>query len=207
MPEITEDELKAFKDAAKINKDLTTKVSGLESSNSRITDESNKFKKRAQDAETKISDGEKKKLEDEGKTGELLAQERKEKLVLQDKLDKSNKSVMKEKLRTEVLKFAKDAHDVDMVLRVNEHKDLLKIDNEALTVEGIEDYVKKVRETHSYLFGKKSMKVDASGKVIVEDKDKSTDEVNFQSELKKVTTRKEQKAVYIKYGKNTDSFM
>ena len=203
MPEISDDELKKLKDDA-------AKATTLESSNKRLLEESDKNKKRAQEAEGKLTDAEKKKLAEEGKTNELLLQSEKEKADLAEKLKLRTKQTVKEKVRTEVAKVAKDAHDIDMVLRVSEHKDLLKIDEDNLTVEGVDDYVKKVRESHSYLFGKKKMPIDGDGKPPGSEgdpQDERTDDQKFIDELKTVTNRADQLKVYKKYGKPVDSFM
>ncbi len=207
MPEISEDELKAFQDAQE-------KAKALESTNARLLEESKKNKEKAEAAEGKISEAEKAKLEEEGKLNELLLQERKEKAELEEKVKLRTKTAMKEKVRTEVAKVAKDAHDIDMVLRVAEHKELLKLNEDELSVDGVEEYVTKVRETHAYLFGKKKMpegegggKPPGPGEEGHDPNAGKSDEEKFRAELKLVTSRAEQLKVYKKYGKPIDSFM
>lgn len=203
MPEITQEQLDQFKKDA-------DRANNLEASKTRLEDENSKIKKRAQDAELKLTDAETKKLEDEGKTNDLLLLEREKSAKLTDTLVKRTKSVLSEKVRSEVAKFAKDAHDVDMILRVTEHKPLLKINEEELTVAGVEDFVGKVRETHSFLFGGKRMpdydnKKGGKGDDDEGDFDKD-DQQRYRDELSKVTSRKEQKEVMKKYGKEVDSY-
>lgn len=197
MPEITQEQLDQFKKDA-------DRANNLEASKTRLEDENSKIKKRAQDAELKLTAAEEKKLEDEGKTNDLLLLEREKSAKLADTLVKRTKSVLSEKVRGQVAKFAKDAHDVDMILRVTEHKPLLKINEEELTVEGVEDFVGKVRETHGFLFGGKRMpdydNTKGGNKEDGADFDKS-DQQRYQDELSKVTTREEQAAVMKKYGK------
>jgi hypothetical protein len=202
MPEISEEELKAFQESAE-------KAKALEANKERILSEADKFKKRAQDAEGKLTEAEKKKLEEDGKINELLAKEREERQKLEGILKERTSSVLKEKVRAEVGKVAKDAFDVDMVLRVNEHKSLLKIDEDALSVAGVEEFVSKVRETHNFLFGKKKMPVDGDGKPPAPkdgEEGFKSDEEKFRQELSNVQTRKEQVAVYKKYGKTIDNY-
>lgn len=133
------------------------KAKALTSLNERLEYESKKNKSRAQTAEDKITEAEKQKLQDDGKLEELLASERAEKKALSDKLSSTNKAVLTEKLRAEVAKHAKDAHNIDRLLGVTEHRGLLSINEDDLTVGGVEDFVTKVRETDSYLFRKKSL--------------------------------------------------
>lgn len=202
MPEITEEQLEQFKKDAE-------KARNLEASKTRLEDENSKIKKRAQDAESKLTAAEEKKLEEEGNLNELLSMANKKNSELEDKLTKRTKSVLAEKVRAEVAKHAKDAHDVDMLLRVKEHKDLLKINDEELTVEGVENFVGKVRETHSFLFGSKRMPDydNTKGGKGNEDEDvDKDDDKRYQDELSKVTTRKEQIEVMKKYGKEVDSY-
>jgi len=201
MPEITEEQLEQFKKDAE-------NARNLEASKARLEDENSKIKKRAQDAETKLTDAETKKLEDEGKTNDLLLLEREKNTKLNETLTKRTKSVLSEKVRSEVAKYAKDAHDVDMVLRVTEHKPLLKINEEELTVAGVEDFVGKVRETHAFLFGNKRMpNYDNKKGGGDEDEDHNkSDEQRYQDDLSKVTSRKEQIEVMKKYGKEVDSY-
>ena len=120
MPEISDEQLKKYQDAEE-------RAKNLEASKSRIEDEKEKLKKRAQDAEGKISDAEKAKLEEEGKLNELLLQERKDKSELEEKLQKRTKSVLNEKVKSEVLKHAKDAHDIEMLYELKNTKTFLKL--------------------------------------------------------------------------------
>ena len=193
MPEISDERLKELEENAERAKALLSKVERLEN-------ESKDFKSRAQQAEAKISEAEKAKLEEQGKLEELLKTEREEKAKLSQTLKDRTNGVLREKLRAEVATHAKDAHNIDRVLGVTEHKSLLSIDEENLTVSGAEDFVKKVRETDPYLFRKK--KLDDTQDVPPSNNDdfKSDDE-KYREELKACTTRKELDAVKKKYGK------
>ena len=59
------------------------------------------------------------------------------------KIKLSNKTTLEERLRTEVMIHAKDAHNIDRILSVKEHRSLLKLDEEALTIEGVKEFVEK----------------------------------------------------------------
>lgn len=199
MPEISEEELEKYKASEQ-------RATDLETSKKRLEDENSKYKTRAKDAEDKLSDAEKAKLEAEGNTSKLLDQEREENRTLKEKYSKRTSEVLREKLRTEVSKHAKDAHDIDMILRVTDHKDLLKLDEDSLSVEGVKDYVEKVRESHGYLFSKKSLpNTDNTPPGNNDDGDDfKTEDQKYLSELKACSTREEMNKVRKKYGKPVD---
>jgi len=197
MPEISEEELAKFKADSE-------RATDLEASKKRLEDENGKYKTRAQDAEGKLSEAEKAKLAAEGNTQALLDKERAEKVVLQDQIKVSNKTTLREKLRTEVSKYAKDAHDVDMIIKVTEHKGLLKLDEEALTVEGVKEYVEKVRESHSYLFSKKRMDGGDNKPPKGDEEEFKADDDKYLSELRSCSTRQQMNDVRKKYGKAVD---
>lgn len=197
MPEITEEELLQLRaDQAR--------ALDLDASKKRLEDENTKMKERAKTAEGKLSEVEKAKLEAEGNTQALLDAERSEKVKLQDRLATNTKLTLREKLRTEAMKHAKDAHDVDMLLRVSEHKDLLKLDEEALTVEGVKEFVEKARETHSYLFSKKRMDAGDNTPPKGDQDAFKSDSDKYLSELAACTTRLQMNNVRKKYGKAVD---
>lgn len=173
-----------------------SKTNALENTNSRLIDESKDFKTRAQNAESKISESEKLKLEEDGKFQELLTKEREKNSDLSKTLENRTQGVLREKLRSEVGRHAKDAHDIDMILKVGEHKDLLTINEDNLTVEGVESFVGKCRETHDYLFNKKILDDTETKRPKVDNK---TDDEKYFSELDACTSRKELDAVKLKY--------
>lgn len=201
MPEISEEELAELKAAAEAKKDLEEKAKALEASKERVLKESNDYKTRAKAAEEKLSEAEKAKLEQDGKLSELLNREREEKEKLLEELTQNKSVVLKEKLRAEVAKHAKDAHNVDRLLEVRDHRSLLKIDDATLSVEGVEDFVKKVRETDPYLFRKKSMDPGDNTPPGPGDTTTKTDDEKYLEELRAASTSKELEEVKKKYGK------
>lgn len=195
MPEISEEELTRLKDAEE-------RAKALEAKSLRLEDESKKYKSRAQQAEEKISEAEKAKLEEQGELEKLLAKEREEKAQLTNTLEKRTQGVIREKLRSTLATHAKDAHDVDMLLKVTEHKDLLSIDEENFNVSGVEEFVAKAKETHSYLF--KKNKIDGMGEGGAPaggGKEQKSDEELYKEELRACNSRKELDAVKKKYGR------
>ena len=176
-----------------------SKAKALEASKQRLEEESKTFKTRAQEAEAKISEAEKAKLEESGELEKLLQKEREEKAALSRTLESRTKSVLSEKLRAEVARHATDAHDVDMILKVGEHKDLLSINEEDLSVTGAEEFVSKARETHTYLFKKK--KIDGHDDEDPEPSKKAIEE-KYYAELDACTNRNQLDAVKKKYGRS-----
>ena len=195
---MTEEEIAALQEKA-------NRVDALEASKKRVEEEASKIKARAKEAEDKLKEAEVKELEAKGKTQELLDKERADRIALEEKLKARTTSALKEKLRTEVLKVAKDAHDVDMILKVSEHKQLLKLDEDSLGVEGVKEFVEAVRGSHSFLFGAKRMDTTNNlppGKK-AEEEFKSEEE-KYLSELRGCETKKELNAIKKKYGKTIE---
>jgi len=184
-----EAELKAERDAK----------AALEANKARLTDESFKFKQRAQDAEAKLDEAEKAKLKANGDLETLLQKERDAKKNLADTLETRTKSYVKEKLKSAVAAKAKDAHDIDMILKITDHKDLLKIDNDTLAVDGVDEFLGKCRESHAYLFTKS--KLDTSGQEKPKDGTHDTSDEAYAKALEGCKTRKEMDDVRAKFGK------
>lgn len=195
---MTEEEIKALQ---KELEEAKAKATALENSKSRVIEESNNFKKRAQDAEDKITAAEKAKLEESGKLEELLAQEREEKKKLQNDLMLTKTTVISEKLRAEVAKEAKDVHDIDVLLGLKQHKALLKV-NDDLSVEGVKDFVAKARETHAFMFGTKKMPDTDDGANGGKKPDQKTVDEEYKAALKACKSRAEMHTVMKKFGKD-----
>lgn len=192
---------KTAEELAKELEELRAEKEALSNSKKRVEEENAKYKKRAQEVEGKLSEAEKKKLEEENKLHELIKIEREEKAKLLDKYEGLQGTTLREKLRVEVSKVAKDAHDVDDILKVVEAKDLLKIDHDSLTVDGVEDFVTKVRELKPHFFTKKKSNMGEEDPPSKENgKGESTDEA-YRRELKAAKTQRDFDAVRKKYGK------
>lgn len=182
--------------------ELKAQNENLLNSKRRVEEENSKYKKRAQDVESKLTEVEKKKLEEENKIHELLKIEREEKeRLLKDHLELKN-STLREKLRNEVTLKAKDAHNVDDILRVVEAKQALKIDEETLSIEGVEDFVSKVRELRPHFFAKPNIKSNEELPPNKENgKGESTEEA-YRRELRAAKSQKDFEKVREKYGKS-----
>lgn len=191
--------MKTVEELEKELEEERARAKALASKNDRLEDESKKNKERAKTAEELIAEAEKEKLKDQGKLEELLGKEREEKKKLQETLNDRDNKIIKANLRAEVAKYAKDAHSVERLLGVTEHKDLLKV-NDDLTVEGGEEFVKKCRETDFFLFKKKTLD-DTEKEKGGKGNDTRTDDEKYLAELNACTDRKQLEAVKKKYGK------
>jgi len=198
MPEISEEELAALKSKASSAEE---KAKALESTNKRLLDESTDFKSKYQDSKAALDEAEKARLEKDGNLSELLNKANDEIKVLQDDNAAKTSKVFREKLKSEVSKHAKDAHDVDMILKVAEHRDLLKLDETNLTVEGTKEFVDKCRETHNFLFSKKTLDPGDNNPPKKGADENLTDDQNYLADLKGCSTKIELDAVKKKYGK------
>ena len=201
MPEISDEELAKYKADGE-------RATNLEASKKRLEDENSKIKNRAKDAEDELSKAKDDKLKSENDIQGQLDKERTDHTALKDSYAKRTKITLEEKMKSEALKYAKDAHNIDAVLRVAEHKDLLKTDPESLKITGMEDFIKKVRETDPYMFGKKSLddtdNLPPGGTVPDPNPGANkTEDQKYRDELKNCNTRLEMDAVYKKYNKQT----
>lgn len=195
---MTEDELKAA--LAEKEKELEN----LKGSNERLIGENTKYKTRAQEVESKLSEAEKQKLEDEGKLQERLDLEKRERLNLESKFEQQKSVVLTEKLKAGLAKACPDAHGnaIDLMLNVKEHRELLKIDEDNLTVDGVNDFVSKLRETHDFFFNQKKLPETENRTPSGEGLDKPlSDKEQYSKELKEAKTQQQLDAVRRKYGR------
>lgn len=206
MPEISKEELDALNEKAGKVDDLSTKVNALLESNKRIEGEHTKYKTRATDAEAKLTDFEKEKLENDGDIQKRLDMEIAENVKLKkDNAEKSEKAItskLKSKIVEEFPNLNKGA--VDLMLQIGEHKSLLKIDKETESIEGIKEFGDAVQKTHPFLFGKKSIKTGDNlppGNPDLEDDD-LTDDQKYKKELSAAKTQTEYDAVRKKWKRD-----
>jgi len=179
-------------------------IKNLTASKSRLESENSKVKTRAQEAEGKLTEAEKQKMEDEGKLQERLDLEKNEKLELQKKFEVQKSTVLTEKLKGALAKACPDAHgnSIDLMLNVKEHRALLKVDDDALTVDGVEDFVGKLRETHSFFFTKSKLPETEDKKPDGKGLDEPLSDIEkYSKELKACKSQTEMDAVMLKHGR------
>lgn len=176
-------------------------IENQKSTNNRLLDESKDFKNKWNSSQSELDKANTDKLESEGKTSELLTAEREKNGKLTTEIVDLRDSTLRSNLRTEVGKYAKDAHNVDMILKVTEHKSLLNIDESNLSFSGVEDFVNKVRETHDYLFQKGTIAPMENGRPPKEIPQGDLTDANYQKELKLCNTQQAYDACRRKYGR------
>ena len=135
-------------------KSLMERLNQLESSNQRILDESKQWKTKYRGLKEEVEQKESKKLEDSENWKDLLEIEKNKAHELATQLNHFKKETLKQKIHFEVAKHAPDAFDINDVIN-NMPRDILSIDEEALTVKGIDEAISLVKEKKPYLFNTK----------------------------------------------------
>ena len=130
---------------------LVQRLEQLESTNKRILDESKQYKEKYRSLRTEVEGKEQKQLEDNENWKELLDMEKNKTHGLNEQLQQFKKTALKKELEAQVARKAPDAFDVDDVIR-SLPKDAISIDEEALTIKGIDEAISTVRESKHYLF-------------------------------------------------------
>ena len=208
MPEITQEQLDAFKKGQEDFDALKKSNEESDSTQKRLEGENTKLKTRAQDAELKLTDLEKQKLEDDGDIQKRLEVEIEENTKLKAENLKSKEDKITSKVKNGILELFPNLQkgSVDLILQIKEHKKLLKIDNETGTVEGIKEFGEAVEKSHPYFFTKQSLntgtKKNPDNKDDLDDEG-LTDNQKYAKELK-IAAGKDQAAldaVRKKYGR------
>jgi hypothetical protein len=135
--------------------EIQKRLEQLESSYSRVLNESKEHKTKAQEYKAKLEEIEKKGIETSGDVQKQLEYERKER----EKIEKEAKALKNKTLdytiRNTVSKFAKDVHSIDDLLNQPDFTHILRagIDKENLTVDenAAKEFVNKVTEAKPYL--------------------------------------------------------
>ena len=133
--------------------EVLVRVKELEASKARVESESRKWKEKFQRLSSEREESDKEKAKKEGNYQEVLEQE---KSKLMDQMGQIKKSALKKELRAEVSKYARDAYDIDDIVKSLDSS-LLEIDEEELSIKGIQEAVSKVREAKQYLFNSKQV--------------------------------------------------
>ena len=132
---------------------LTQRVEQLETSKSRILEESKEWKSKAQNLRAEKESTEREILEKNGEVEKLLEMERNRVHELSQAQSQMQKTALKKELSYQAARFAGDAYDVDDVIK-SLPTELITLDKENLSVQGVRDAVTKLRETKPYLFKK-----------------------------------------------------
>lgn len=129
--------------------------------NDRLLEESKEWKTKFQGLRNDVSEEQTAKLTNDKNWEGLLEVEKQKNFDLQKKNDDRAKKVLNSDLNFKVASFAPDAHNVNAIIDLLP-KEMLDIDEENLTVSGVEDAVSKLRETDAWAF-KSDKKVGMAG--------------------------------------------
>ena len=132
-------------------KALLARMEKLEQTNNRLLEESKTNKAKYQGLRTEVEEKEKAQLTENEQWKELLDIEKNKRSEYETQLRETKKSVLQKELGFKVASVAKDAYDVNDVIGALP-KDLLSINEEDLTVTGIDEAVNMVREKKPWLF-------------------------------------------------------
>lgn len=205
MPEISQADLDALNEKVVSIDALTKKFEEGSNTLKRIEGENTKMKSRAQEAEDKLKDFAKEKLENNGELQKRLDMEIDENTKLKaDNAIKSEKALtakIKAGITEQFPNLQKGA--VDLMLQIGEHKSLLKIDKEAETVDGIKEFGEAVQKTHGYFWTKTKLKDTDNlppGNKDLDKEDLTGDEL-YKKELSAAKTQDEFDAVRRKHGR------
>ena len=132
--------------------EMERQLGELRASNTRLLNESKSNKEKRQELENQLKAERDRKLEEEGKLSERLESEKSRNQELTSKLKLQTETILAEKLRNGILKLAPKCKDVDLVMKLSQHKDRLVVDKDSLVVDKIEDFINAARESHPFLF-------------------------------------------------------
>lgn len=130
---------------------IMARMQKLEDTNMRLLEESKSNKGKYQGLKTEVEEKEKSQLTENEQWKELLDIEKNKSSQYETQLKDTRKSVLQKELNFKVASLAKDAHDVNDIIGALP-KDLISIDDDALTINGVDEAVNKVRENKPWLF-------------------------------------------------------
>lgn len=131
---------------------LAKRVEQLESSNSRLLDESKGWKEKYQGLKGHIEKEQESKLTENEQWKELVEIEKNRRFELESKVKDLTTLSMQKDLQYKVAALAKDAYNVDDVVTAVSRSGMLNIDKEAGTITGIEEAYNMVRQEKPYYF-------------------------------------------------------
>ena len=130
---------------------LQSQLDHLKSTNDRLLNESKDWKAKYQGVKDEVTNTKKAELEKEGKLEELLELERNKAHEYQQAVSKMKRDNMKASLKFEVAKFAKDAHDIEDVVR-NINFDMVDYNEDSNSFANVDAAVAAVKQSRPYLF-------------------------------------------------------
>lgn len=150
MSEVIKDENEEVKPNPELEA-IKAQIKKMEDSNARLLEESKGYKSKYQSLKAEVEGSEKIKLTENEQWKELDEINKNEIHKLTERLKITEKKALKKDLNFKVAAVAKDAHDVNDIINALP-KDLLKIDEEDQTINGIDEAVNSVRTSKPWLF-------------------------------------------------------
>ena len=146
---------------------LMARLEKLESTNARILEESKSHKSKYQGLKSSVEEKEKAQLTENEQWKELLEMEKNKSSEFESRLRDQSKMTLKKEINFKVATLAGDAHDVNDIISALP-KDLISINEEELSVNGIDEAVNSVRDSKPWLFKQESKSGMASGRPVVD---------------------------------------
>lgn len=131
--------------------ELNAKLEKLESTNQRLLSESVEWKEKYKSIRDEKALKEKEELVESKNWEELLTREKDERLKLEEKFLSTKKQTLRHKLESKAREYASDAHNINAVLKMLP-SELIKLDEDELTVDGVKEAVEVIRQSDPYLF-------------------------------------------------------
>ena len=144
--EVVSKETEATANAETAKQEVVSTEAQSSELNERLLSESKQYKKKYQEAKTKLEEIEKSALQSQSKYKELYEKS-------EEKYQGLYKNLVKEKVKTAVANHALKAGcvDVEDLLQLG-NKQLLQIDEETMEVQGADVFVEEAKKTKPYLF-------------------------------------------------------
>jgi len=154
---------------------VTQELNELKATNERLLAESKDWKGKYQSTANEKTEIEKSRLEKEGNFEALLEQERGERLKTESALKSREKALLKTQARALLAEYAKDAHDIGDLLRLDEVS-AIEYDEEKLEVvkDSVKTFVSSIREKKPWMFGEKNIPSSTDGRPTQQLQNKST---------------------------------
>lgn len=130
---------------------LVNELEKLKQTNERLLSESKENKTKYRALRDEVEQKQHKRLEEDEKWKELLDISKNENHQLKEQLNSLKTNTLKKAVQFEVAKYAKDAYDINDIIS-NLPSDKVKIDDENLSVSGIDEAVSLLKEAKPYLF-------------------------------------------------------
>jgi hypothetical protein len=130
---------------------LKAELEKVKATNERLLSESKENKSKYVSLKSTVEAEAKAKLEQEQDWKQLLEKERESSQTLSADLLKVKKQTLKKSLDFETAKYAKDAYEIDDIINAID-KNTIKIDEESLSISGVEEAINVLRTKKPYLF-------------------------------------------------------